>query len=78
MGLLLLGIGVSVLAFIMPALYAALLVLFESIFGESVYIHVAVSAVFILATLYSIYIFIKNKPYREGRTDKADHEDNGW
>lgn len=71
-------IAVIVLVFFVPALYTAALVLLESIFGESIYLHVAVFAIFILSALYSVYIFIKNKPYREGRTDETENEDSDW
>ena len=52
-------IFVFLLAFILPPFYAAALVLLESIFGESVYIHVIVFVVFLLAFLCVMYIIIK-------------------
>jgi hypothetical protein len=61
MKLLLLKIVLAVFIFIAPALYASTLVLFESIFGETVYIHVAVFIVSILSILYASYIIIKTR-----------------
>lgn len=56
---LLFVIVVLLLAFILPVFYAAALVLLESIFGESVYIHAIVFVVFLLAFLFVMYIITK-------------------
>lgn len=56
---LLFVIGILLLAFFLPVFYAAALVLLESIFGESVYIHVIVFVFFLLASLCFMYIIVK-------------------
>lgn len=78
MGALLLTIGVFILTFLVPALYTATLVLLESIFGEYVYIHVAVFIIFILDFLYFIRNLIRNKQHQEGKTDGTENKDNSW
>lgn len=75
MRLIFLKMILSAFVFFAPAIYAAVLVLLENIFGGSAYIHVAVFAVSMLSILYASYSIIKD---RGTQRDERDEEDDIW
>lgn len=74
----LLTAGFTVLIFFIPALYAAVLVCLTGIFGESVFIHISVFAVFMLVYVCIMNFFLKDRMHREENTDVMENQDNDW